>query len=188
MKKRLHMVAGFLLIGLVTLVALVAVWREDPICGTDFLTLHAQDMPIGWRIEWRILPPALDERMGALDAVRVFMQKDDMTAQHTVYQFPNRLSATFRMLWYPSESSFPSVGWAWSELDDSGVWPLESDRYHVKCGKPNLEHLDARCSAILQNGPIIAEFTSSIDAEGMSIQEFRETVLKVDGLLASCAR
>ena len=159
-------------------------WARDPGCNIASLTLDVENLPPGWESPWVVVPPAL-ETLGAKDGDGRYMENGQSTASHTVSQYSGSWLAVFH-LWFERETFFPSVGWDWSDLERIEFRRIFADEYRVQCGESNMQHLDTRCTAILRYGPYISDFTSNIREGAMSVDDFEEIVLKIDGMFRSC--
>lgn len=188
MKKKSCMVTVLLLVLSIIVCVLTVAIKENPKCSVEFLVLDEDKMSEGWRNDLGFLPPALDA-LGAQEAFLMTMESDEGGAiSHTVYRYRNRRLATFHF-WFDRETFFPSVGWTWKELEEANNLPLHADQQQIKCGtaNPGFSLLGNQCTAVLRYGPYISDFGSSIGEEGdMSIEEFIETVLKIDERFRSC--
>lgn len=163
-----------------------SVAREQPKCTLDSLVLSDSDMPAGWRTQWTITPPAL-ERKGAEQAYGITWLNDGGVAQHKIYQYSNRWLAAFHVH-FNSKLYFPPGSWVWSDVEDIGQLSLQADQLWVKCGKSDDPYLDDRCAAVLRYGPYVSDFDSAMAAGKMSLEEFKQTLLKIDTLFGRCIR
>jgi hypothetical protein len=186
MKRSLLLVALLLLTTCIVVGIGVVIRREKLECNVHALVLAEREMPEGWKEEWRVEPPALDRR-GAKQAYGVFMQNDDETAHHTVYEYSNRTLAALHVS-VDNQIFFPSVGWSWRELEGTGSLPLYADQRQIKCGHSNDPYLSDRCTAILRYGPYISDFSSTIREGVMSIDEFKQIVLRIDAQFGRCKK
>lgn len=185
MNKKLYTVAALSLVAFIAVGVLAINWRKSPQCNIHSLILDEERMPEGWKNQWAILPPAL-ETLGAQHAYSIFMQNGNATAHHTVYQYSSRWRAVFH-IWFEKEIFFPSAGWDWSELTEAGNLSLHADHRQIRCGNGNHLYLDNRCTAVFRYGFYISDFSSSVQEGVMSIDDFKEAVLKIDELFSSCA-
>lgn len=168
---------------------LVIFWVENPKCDLSSLLLDEAEMPVGWRKLWVVLPEvlALDAAKGAQQAYSVSMEyarvPDEYGAHHTVYQYSNSVLSTFYFwLYYDRPVSYAG----WPELREASNPPLQADRILIKCNDGNDPYIGKSCVAILRYGSYISDFGSSIEEEIMSIDEFQETVLKIDERFSEC--
>ena len=186
MKKKSWMIAVLLPLLPVVACALTLVIGEHPECSVEFLVLNEDKMSGGWRNDLGFLPPALPA-LGAQEAFRMVMKSDDGgTIGHTVYRYRNSWLAAFHF-WFDRAVFFPSACTDWSDFQEANDLPLHADQQQIKCGIATCSPLADYCSAVLRYGPYISDFDSSIGEEGdMSIEEFIETVLKIDERFRSC--
>ena len=186
MKKTIFIVALLLFLVCVVTSIGVVVRREILACDVQSLVWAEGEMPEGWEEAWKAEPPALD-RMGAGQVYKVFMQSGDETAYHTVYEYSNRTLAALH-IFVDNEVFFPSVGWNWGEMDDTGNQHLCADQHKIRCGHSNDPYLSDRCTAVLRYGPYISDFSSSVQGGFMSKVEFKRIVLRIDARLCHCKK
>ncbi len=191
MKKEWPIIALFFL--LITGCVLIITTIEYPECNIVPLVLDEERMPGGWRrsgLGTAFL--AVQDRQVTQQAYYIFMENGNgtesippHTAHHTVYQYSNSWLATF-YVWFEKESFFSSSGWQWSKLEGIDSLPLHADQIQIKCGDGNGPYYGDRCAAALRYGPYISDFSSSIQEEVMSTEEFKEMVLEIDELFGAC--
>lgn len=161
---------------------------EYPKCDIESLVLDEDKGLEGWqRGDEELYPTFLlvQDRLGAQQAFSNFMVRGNQELGHTVYQYSNRWLAKFHM-WFDREIFFPSVGWEWSEMKGASNLSLHADQIHAQCGRSNLQYLDDGCVAVVRYGPYISDFTTFTQKEGMSTEEFKEFLLKIDELFRRC--
>jgi hypothetical protein len=185
MKKVLVFVVLLSLVAFSAVCLLTVAYKESPTCSIRSLVLDDGKMPDGWTSEWAALPPAL-RALGAHQAYSVFMENDNSSAQHSVYQYRNRWRSGFHF-WFEEQLFFPSEGWNWSDWREASEIPLHADQRKIRCGNANHSHLDNRCTAVLRYGLYVSEFSASIEEGCMTRDQFLETLLRIDELLSSCA-
>jgi len=184
MKRPLLLVGLLLVILCIVLGVGVAITREKLRCDVNTLVLAEGEMPEDWNLVWEIQPPALP-RLGSRRAYGVFMQNGDETAHHTVYEYSNRTLAVLHIT-VENQTFFPSIGWNWRELEGTRGMPLCADQREIRCGDSDDPYLGSRCTAILRYGPYVSDFSSSVQEGVLSIEEFKQIVLKIDGQLCQC--
>ena len=125
--------------------------------------------------------PAQD-RLGARRAYHIFLERDDLTAQQTIYEYASPLRARFHF-WFDREVFFPS-SWAWETLENPPA--VDADRYRILCGDSEDEYLGRRCGALMQYGPYLSDFSTSIDDQTMQVKDFRQLVTTIDERFKRC--
>ena len=177
-------------VALVTLLAIFLATSCTPPTGEyecDISTIAptTDAMPDGWEEKWAVLPPALDT-LGALDAYNVVMENEGRVSQHTVYRYADGLSAASSLqsngCWF-----FPS-SWDWSEASDSENLSLYADRKIIQCGESGEPYLGKRCTAVLQYGQYVSDFTAPIEDGIMSLDEFLAVVQHIDNTFQMCRK
>lgn len=189
MKKKLSILLVLILFVIFVITCAVIVTGMDHSrCNIESLVLDEGNSLKGWRRGDEELYPMflpVQDRLGAQQAFSNFMIRGNQEIGHTVYQYSNSWLAKSH-LWLDREIFFPSVGWEWSEMKDTSPLSLRADQIQIQCGKSNLQYLDDGCVAVIRYGPYISDFTAFTQEGGMSTEEFKEFVLKVDELFRSC--
>jgi len=183
-------VAVLLLLGVAAICVLIFTRGEHPKCGIETLILDEDQMSEQWRITDDNIWPAFllaQDRLGAQEAFRMAMKNDDNgMIGHTVYRYRNRWLAIFH-LWFDKAVFFPSISTDWSEYQEANNWPLHADQQYIRCGVATCPPLADYCSAVLRYGPYISDFDVSTSGEGaISLEEFKEIVLKINERFISC--
>ncbi|MBC7227544.1 MAG: hypothetical protein H5T61_09965 [Thermoflexales bacterium] len=180
-----------MLFNLLFLVAcvLMLVGKDHTKCTTKFLTLNEEQMVGQWRVSDPLWPAFLpiQDRLGAQEVYRIILVNNDGgTIGHTVYRYCNRWLAAFHF-WFDKAVFFPSISTEWSELQEANHWPLHADQRDVRCGVAIDPPLEDKCSAVLRYGVYISDFDASTSGAGaVSLEEFREIVLKIDERFQLC--
>ena len=185
MRRKWYVIA--LLFLLIVASVLTTVRKENSRCGIEALAVDEKWMPEGWQNDDAFAFGLLlkQDRAGARQALHVPMNNGHSTAFHTVYQYSNGWLAVFH-LWLHRETFLPSASWEWSELEGSRNLPLHADWWQVKCGAGPFSLLGNRCAAVVRYGAYVSRFSSSIQEDVMSTEEFEEIVLEIDELFSSC--
>ena len=152
-------------------------------CDTGTVALTADAMPDGWAQKWIVLPPALDT-LGTLDAYNVVMKKQGEISQHTVYRCTDERAAR-SLLRSGSYRFFPS-GWAWEEANGAENLPLHADQRIIKCGESGDIYLGKMCTAVLQYGRYVSDFTVPTQEGVMSHEEFFQVIRHIDDTFQAC--
>ena len=152
-------------------------------CDIRAVALTADAMPDGWEEKWVVLPPALDT-LGASDAYNVVMEKGEEISQHTVYRCAGERAA--RSLRRSGRYWFFPSGWAWEEASGAENLSLHADRQAIECGTSGDPYLGNRCTAVLQYGRYVSDFTAPIQAGVMSQEEFFQVVQRIDDTFQAC--
>ncbi len=152
-------------------------------CDLDAVALTAEAMPDGWAQKWIVLPPVLDT-LGASDAYNVVMEKRGEIAQHTVYRCADERAA--RSLLRSGRYWFFPSGWAWEEASGAENLSLHADRQVIKCGESGDIYLGKMCTAVLQYGRYVSDFTVPIQDGVMTREEFFRLVRHIDATFQKC--
>lgn len=182
MKNILKVVVIFLF--LCGLLGYVVNFSQNTECELESLIVKDNMIPPNWERLWRVIPPVLPKD-GAQDALEVDYENGIEIAHHTIYQYKNSLLAML-FLRINKEVFFPSGQRIWSELEGSDYWMLHGDEERIRCGDSDDPFLGFKCDAVIRYGAFISEFSSPIEEDIMSHEEFKEIVVAIDNQIAAC--
>ena len=71
-------------------------------------------------------------------------------------------------------------------MDDTDNLSLHADWQIIRCGESRDPYLGNVCTAVLQYGRYVSDFTAPIEDGVMSLDEFLEAVQHIDNTFQSC--
>lgn len=151
-------------------------------CSPEDVLLDQEALPGAWQSEFGAVYLPAQDRLGARRAYHIFLERDDLTAQQTIYEYASPLRACFHF-WFDREVFFPS-SWAWETLENPPA--VDADRYRILCGDSEDEYLGRRCGALMQYGPFLSDFSTSIDDQTMQVEDFKQLVTTIDKWFKRC--
>jgi hypothetical protein len=151
-------------------------------CSLEDVLVDQKVLPGAWQSELGAVYLTAQDKLGARRAYHIFLERDDLTAQQTIYEYSSPLRARFHF-WFDREIFFPS-SWAWETLENPPA--VDADRYRILCGDSEDEYLEQRCGALMQYGPYLSDFSTSIDDETMQVEDFKQLVTTIDERFKRC--
>jgi hypothetical protein len=182
--KRWHTLSAGIILALLTLglCSRGAPYSVESSCSLEDVLLGQKTLPGAWQSELGAVYLPTQDKLGARRAYHIFLERDDLTAQQTIYEYASPLRARFHF-WFDREVFFPS-SWAWEMLENPPA--VDADRYRILCGDSEDEYLGQRCGALMQYGPYLSDFSTSIDDQTMQVEDFKQLVTTIDERFKRC--
>lgn len=175
---------SLIFLALCSLLGFVIFFNQNTDYEFESLILQDNMMLRMWNRSGYVFPPVLPLQ-GAQDALGVAYEQGNDIVQHKIYQYKNKLLASF-FFWFNDKIYFPLGSWNWTDLGYKEKWELNGDAEKVRCGVSDEPLLGSLCVAVIRYGPIISEFSSPIEKDVMSHEEFKAIVIAIDDRIASC--
>lgn len=184
MKRKGYIIVVLILLFLCALSGLFLFRNENPSCDIKTLILDQEILLEGGETVLGYVFLLEQDSYGAEQAYNIYVEKQPVTASHTLYQYANQSKARFQLA--IGQSHFFPAGWQWKELENTKKLALNADAGQIKCGTSSDSILGERCVAVLRYGMYVSDLGVSISPSIMEIADFKNLVIEIDNHFATC--